>query len=78
MKLVFSGNDGQVTIGEYDFHDKSKTGEVQRFHATEVLFIIFKYIKYTNKTNTQIQIQIQNIKGPTVTCSRGASLKKNK
>ena len=29
----------QVTIGEYDFQDKSKTGEVQRFHATEVLLL---------------------------------------
>jgi len=34
----------KVTIGEYDFQDKSKTGEVQRFHATEV----FLHPDYTN------------------------------
>ena len=34
----------QVTLGEYDFHDKSKTGEVQRFHVTEV----FLHPEYTN------------------------------
>jgi len=42
--IHFSQLTFKVTLGEYDFRDKSKTGEVQRFHATEV----FLHPEYTN------------------------------